>query len=747
MKFSARWLVVVSSPLFSASVLAADFNPQDSVELQQALTSAASSSENDRIVLDPGVTYQTEGQAFTYTGVYGGNLTIESASPDTLSTLDGGGVTQALVLSEANGGTNTTFTLKNLTISNGMGSGDSRNGAGLQVSGAHVVVENSEFRDNTGDGLYTAAAIYAAGGREYELTINDSVIQNNQSSPSSNSTVIYAYQVKNLHITGGTRVLHNTGDRGVLKLDDTPTLIDNGTRFEGNQSKYGGNIYPDSSVASVVRIRNSEFISNSITENFGAGVLGNGKYQIDSSTFRDNSAPHWSVVRLDGASDAYITNSRFIDNQSANAGVIQLNGDGPVLSNLLFQGNQGSSTTEGIVSCANSCQILNSIFTGNVGAPLVFANYNLFEQTVVANSVVMDASTPVLGFDDSDAKASLLNNYLAPGALSTVPLAQVYQSGNITDGSDPGLDTANDYSLMQDSVLIDRGTTDASQVSLATTDIRDNARVAGNSVDIGWEEYGSSDTVPIISNFELLTTGASNLDLLQFSVEYDARGFPSPLIEFYADETGEFAPVSPEFGVFENVLFEAGPQTVTVRVTGAGGQFAEQDLVVALEELSTSEVIARVDQDVRQLCSEAPDECGIDTDAIRQEGFDSGVAQTEEGCIASPESCGIELQQYIEQGRSECQDDPAACGIDVSQGDFDEQLIPSMGEGWELFGTGQSITDLNTVFGRDVQVVWARINGEWQAWSPHRDTAEVLRDNQIAEIQAIPAHAGFWVRK
>ncbi|MCK7547005.1 hypothetical protein ACFQGA_08545 [Marinobacter koreensis] len=169
-------------------------------------------------------------------------------------------------------------------------------------------------------------------------------------------------------------------------------------------------------------------------------------------------------------------------------------------------------------------------------------------------------------------------------------------------------------------------------------------------------------------------------------------------------------------GIFEEVLMNGGPHSVTVKITDSNGESTSRDLSFQLDTLSTLEVITRIDTKTRQLCADTPLECGIDTDAIRQDGYNTGYQVATEDCTADPEACGVDLSPYLEQGKQLCIEDPTGnCGIAVQDGAFDSTLIPNMGAAWKLYGTGQDITDPSTVFA-GASIGWARQNNEWREW-------------------------------
>ncbi|MET4028152.1 hypothetical protein ABIE59_003697 [Marinobacter sp. MBR-99] len=766
MKKSAPWWIAAGSVLFLPSAIAAELTVSNSSQLQEALSQAAASYEDDTIILQPGV-YATNAQPFSYFSDNGGSLTIKSADSDNRAILDGQGLSAVLRLEHTNSGLlfgetdDTEISLEHLVVRNGIGDGNARDGAGLWVKGAHLKLEQSSLENHVGAGSDTGAALYFYGNRDKNIILSGTAIENNTASTSSRAAVVFIDRANQFTLTDGSSVSGNTGNAGVVKLDNSPAIIEKNSQFIDNITRAYGVIYPDPS--NYVQIRSSQFIGNETTTNTGSGVLYYGAYQIDDALFENNKAVGYAVGTLNRVKDQYIRNSRFISNESTGGGIVRLGditGNQYALNNSLFAGNVASGTDNGIVTCNAICEIANNIFDRNTGSASVHSRRSIAQDSTIANSVFL-GTNDVLSFKDSNSRATLINNFLDPQRPQLIH-TQTIQRNNIQNLSDSGLDTSNDYQILDNSPLIDAGTTDASEVSLTATDIRGNARVFGDSVDIGWEEYGSSMTVPVITQFELVTTGASNLDLLQFRLEYDvAEGtdFEYLSVEVKTDETEIFETVSLQDNLFDLVMMEGGPHTVTAKVTNTSegvNEFATQDISFRLKTLSAEEVFERAELHAKELCADKPIDCGIDTDAIQQAGFESGYAEALELCRLNPESeiCDIDLQTYIDHGyangfnngKATCVQEPESCGINT--GGFDGTLIPEMSSAWELFGTGQEITttDLPTTFA-DAQIVWAKTDDTWRAWSPNTATRQLLQNNNVPLVESIPANSGFWVKK
>lgn len=745
MKKIAYWLLAASPAFVALPTSAAIHNVSNSDDLRSALSLAAASPEDDTIILSSGTTFQTiNGFPFAYNSTIGGNLTIES---ETGAVLDGGGTTEVLDLnhsfSPATYGDedSTLFTLKNLTIRNGLGSNEMRRGAGLTVKGASTIIQDSHLIGNEGRGNASGAAIFFAGPRNYTLTISNTEISDNVADNGySETSVVQVLGAKELVITDNSKLLRNKGQWGVVFIKSAPTIISNNTLFDSNTSNSFGVINPDSSP---VKIQSSQFKNNKLLGTTGAGVLSAGNYQIEDSLFEGNSASGFAVLRLNRTEGQFIKNSRFINNTSENQGIMSLGevSGSSAITNSLFQGNT-TATARGAVFCASTCQIVNSMFVDNLGGAAIFTSRTSPEDTIIANTVFI-GSNPVVNFKDGRSRVTMNNNFIDPAAPVINPTQLLTLNGNITDDPAHGLDLNNDFMPSSSSILIDAGTSDPALAALPTEDLIGNVRVAGDNVDIGWIEYGSSNTVPVITSFEFLSSGASNLDAVEFRLEYQLADENSiATIALKTDKSQIFDTVELDQDIFKSIFMEGGAHTATVKVTNPAGEYATRDLSFQLSKLDTLGVM--------QWCSQNLQGCGIDATSIREEGYKSGLedgrAESIASCKATPEDCGIDTDKYVAEGKEFCKDNPQACDIEVSTGAFDTSLIPSMSEDWELFGTGQNINNLAAVFS-STSIVWARINGEWQAYSQNTQTKNLLEQNNIPQLHTIPANHGFWVKK
>ncbi|MBW4934364.1 right-handed parallel beta-helix repeat-containing protein [Marinobacter sp. F4206] len=487
----------------------------------------------------------------------------------------------------------------------------------------------------------------------------------------------------------------------------------NASKFVGNVSDACGAVYSEGALDGSVT--GSEFRSNRARRG-GAICAYSGRLTISGSEFRNNEASENGGAIAGAAIE--LKSSVVSDNTATRLSIVSASREFHA-ENSLFERNQvPDGTDSGMVRCEQACSVVNSVFERNTGAPAIKMQSGNADNLVIANSLFLGGNASAFAFANADARATILNNFIS---LSLLPLpeSQINQQDNILNQPDPAL--GPDYSPLEGSDLIDAGTSQAQLVALAEMDYLGNPRVAGANVDIGWVEFGSSPTAPVISNLALETAGASNLDSLSFSFNVElAEGRSVVLTELWTDEEPDYQAIPAEGGVFGGVVFvNGGAHQIRIRVTDSRGERSEALYSFTLNSLSTEGVALRVEEEIRAACAEDMEYCGIDVESF--------------------------VAQAIEEAKTSCKNDPSSCQIEA--GSFDGGLISSMTPGdWNLYGTGRDITDLATVFA-DARVVWFHNRGTWEAFSTQPDVIRILNANGIPMISKIPAGRGFWVKK
>lgn len=69
-------------------------------------------------------------------------------------------------------------------------------------------------------------------------------------------------------------------------------------------------------------------------------------------------------------------------------------------------------------------------------------------------------------------------------------------------------------------------------------------------------------------------------------------------------------------------------------------------------------------------------------------------------------------------------------------------------EGWQLIGTGNTITDMAQFEEEDVEQIWHydASTQQWFGYSPDASIQNKMTDKGIQPIQALQSHHGFWIK-
>ncbi len=730
-----------------------------SAELQAALITAASNETDDTILLKNGTYTTINNQPFTYLSTKGDDLTIRAYNPGSV-TLDGGDLTEILSLKNNSYVESSDFKVEGIRFIRGSMTGTGYRSAGaLVAANANLDVINSAFEANYSSSANSASALYYTGNEHLTgggtLTVTDTSFVRNTSQTASYSIASTIYVAKGEVDLSGLSVTDNVnGSKGTLYLGSSVTGTVAESDFLRNSANQGGAIYAGTTS---LAIEGSLFADNSAVQ--AGGTLYGGNLTLLGSKVSGSSAGQAGAIF---ANRLTITDSTITGNEATNFQVIHASHSLNLVNSLITNNQVPDEYRAGIILCKMDCKVTNSVFAGNLGAPAIKISHDDIADSVIANSVFLASNTSAIDFESPSDRASVFNNFI-DSSLPPLTATQVDQHNNILNSGDAGLDT--NFLPMAGSVLIGAGTQDESLVTLPANDALGNRRVAGTNVDIGWVEYGSTATAPLLSNLVLTTVSPDPLEELEFSIDVTLSGDRTiASSELWTDEEPVYAGIDLSGGTFTGVIFlEGGSHEIRVRVTDSGGESAELIQTVVLNELSAEEFALRIKTSTEAACKAEPSSCGIDVGTYVQDGKDAclddpvacgvdfapSIQDAKDACLAKPEDCGIRIETYIEQGRvagkAACINDPASCGIDV--GDFDSGLIPGLNNGdWRLFGTGQPITDLAGQFA-DARVIWYHNGDDWEAFSVHSDVLNVLSANNVPIISGIPANSGFWVKK
>ena len=464
------------------SLYAQTFNVSTSEELRKALSKAATSGENDTIILADGIYKTTDyGKgAFAYFSNEDNNLTIKGSNPNKVI-LSGDNKNQILNFQSDE---NVTLKLENLTFKDG---NTSNNGGGVYCKN-NLIVNDCTFINNSayiGGGFYAGSAI-----------VTNSTFVNN------GATI---YIDDNSYSSGG--------GGGFC----AGSAIVNNSTFTNNScsSGAGGGFYTSSDVI----VNNSTFTKNNAGA--GGGFLSNSEADISNSTFTNNSAggAGGGFVSLEASVDTSL-----FDNNSANGAGGFYSLSVAAVANSIFTNNSATKGYGGGFYSAELTAVINSIFTNNsagegVGGGFYSANpsYSNKAISIVINSLFANNENAIYletnknyiynsvfinnsNYDingESDAKIlALNNNYI--DLYNTVNVTNI-PSNNIFKGVNLGFVDAKDgnYHLTAASGLINKGTTDINiseipSFKLLPVDLDGNPRIVGNSIDIGPYEFNGS---------------------------------------------------------------------------------------------------------------------------------------------------------------------------------------------------------------------------------------------------------------
>ena len=456
------FLLLFLIPHFS---FGATFCVSDATNLQSALTTAQSNSEDDTIQIVQG----TYNENFTYAATEANSLTMEGGYTSGCSArvtdpantiLDGGGADHVLALVRQAGAAD--FSVKGLTFQNGNATTVSE-GGGLYVrtEGVATLTSNT-FTENTahdcGGGVYVDGesaltnntfiknTSYCGGGAYVgpnSTLINNTFTENIGSSSSgggsaagasvgSNSTLINnlftentAHDYAGAFVGAESTLTNNTFTKnksnnvcGGVYVGPNSTLTNN--TFTGNTTSiYGGGASIDSNCT----LTNNTFTDNIVTD-YGGGAYVSSNCTLTNNLFIKNTAMYGGGAYLVGGgtnSYATLTNNTFTENTAKYGGGVGFGGITTTytLTNNTFSGN--TATTDGggaWMNCVYPIILTNNIFTGNTASNNGGGTWvkgcgglnTLTNNTFTGNTANNSGGGIWFGFDYDDSIGKLYNN-------------------------------------------------------------------------------------------------------------------------------------------------------------------------------------------------------------------------------------------------------------------------------------------------------------------------------------------------
>jgi hypothetical protein len=508
-------VLVLSLLVFSNTAKADTFCVSTSAELQNALTTAASNSQDDAIQVVQGTYYGS----FVYASTEPYDITIEggyvagcaSRVVDAANTvLDAESSGSVLVLSAP--GVAANFVVEGLTIQNGMAV-DNPRGGGIFVSTAEgsISLSNNIISDNTsadrGGGVFV----------EYTgiVTMSRNVINNNVASSGGGVCI---WEPKTSVTLDENEVGHNEG-RGIL-LDHMYAESLNIINNEIHNNSGGVHISNISTVSTDSSHQGWDISRNTIRNNTGKVERGGGIYirnQVPAhivitiimtdNLLNENSAG-WSAADLLLDATLIASNNRILNNNCAGINVRAARGI--LMTNNIVVGNASSSSAEGVPLAGGAtiagfrdgtfvnntiCHNYSSIIAGGVHIYLYHQSdiARIYNNIILENTGLEGADLYLNNDGNQDYLPSIVemfnNNFDQSAAGTYIQIPFVIDPTNLNNVDPLFVDSAHgDYHLQATSPCVDAGTNCAPE--LPVRDMDSQPRVMDRVVDIGAYEFG-----------------------------------------------------------------------------------------------------------------------------------------------------------------------------------------------------------------------------------------------------------------
>ena len=367
----------------------------------------------------------------------------------------------------------TDVNLSGITIANGLAD----RGGGI-FNGGNLSIANVSFVFNSAE---SGGAVYSIG----DMAISDSFLGENSATKSSGGA-IYAIG-KELIITN-TEILNNFSEKygGGVSSNSKNLIFSNSTISSNQTNGSGGGIYI-ASTSGIVEVINSAITQN-ISTNDGGGIYSYSDFAIIGSRISENVSY--------GAGGGVFSRENIYSSGNVE------------ITNSIFARNLSSSKGSGIYNSRGDLTITNSSFLSN-SASAIYSGYSTsvvtLNNSMVANNGGSNGTDILIG----NSTLVGVNNLIGNGANQ--PLVDG-TDGNMVGTSDAPLDPGLSdwtmlpngewgYYLLPNSLALDAGDTqvavDAEGQPLLN-DIYGNARIVGDSVDIGAIE-GATGGVPALT--------------------------------------------------------------------------------------------------------------------------------------------------------------------------------------------------------------------------------------------------------
>jgi len=353
-------------------------------------------------------------------------------------------------------------------------------GAGIASLAADVNVSNSEFVENSTEGLGGGAIFVNGFISEPKLNIIDCIFDANQATTNGGAVFMSGNKSKCNSTNSIFKNNVSDGTGGAIYVIDGKINTQN-DQFENNSASLGGAI---SAVGDSLIIEGGMFMANSATELGGAVYASESVIVLVNSTKVDgNIADNGAGFYLENVL-ATISSSEFKNNEAnLDGGAIYANSFETLIINCIFNKNKAEFGGGIVCNEGNSLLIINSTFVKNIALSEGSSTItNVNSNTIIVNSIFWGnksaGDNDIFDFDFNEQTFPVTNHCLIENGIAF--------GQNIISSNPDFVDFENDdFHLLPSSPAVDAGTYDFSNVPNVDFD----GEQRGETPDIGAYEY------------------------------------------------------------------------------------------------------------------------------------------------------------------------------------------------------------------------------------------------------------------